>query len=99
MTAYTLLISDDAEDDINDAIEWYRLANSGLETKFIKTVEACLESVSRNPDQYPIVYKDVRRALLRKFPYGVFYFVFDDTVVIQACFHTSRNPNDWQNRV
>jgi hypothetical protein len=41
----------------------------------------------------------VRRALLRKFPYGVFYFVFDDTVVVLACFHTRRDPKDWQKRV
>lgn len=99
MTPYTLLISDDAEEDLKDAVEWYRLANSGLEGKFTKAVESCLESIRRNPNQYPLVYKDVRRALLHKFPYGIFYFVFDETIVVQACFHTSRNPSDWQNRV
>lgn len=97
--AYTLLVTDEAEEDIQDAADWYNLADSGLEAEFIRAVEACLESIKRNPNQYPIVYKDVHRALLRKFPYGVFYFVINDTVIVQACFHTSRNPNDWQNRV
>lgn len=99
MTSYTLLISDDAEEDLKDAVEWYRLANSNLEGKFIKAVESSLQSIRQNPNQYPLVYRDVRRALLHKFPYGIFYFVFDETIVVQACFHTSRNPGDWQNRV
>jgi plasmid stabilization system protein ParE len=99
MTAYTLLITDDAEEDIKDAVEWYRLVSSNLETQFAKAVTVCLESIRRNPNQYPSVYKDMRRALLRNFPYGIFYFVFDDSVIVQACFHTSRNPIDWQNRL
>jgi hypothetical protein len=37
----------------------------------------------------------VHRALLRKFPYSIFYFVFDDTVVVLACFHMKRDPQDW----
>jgi plasmid stabilization system protein ParE len=99
MTTYQLLISSDAEEDIKDAVEWYRLAGSGLEDEFIRSLEARLESIRRNPDLYPVVYKSVRRALLRKFPYGVFYFVFGDTVVVLACFHTRRDPKDWQKRV
>lgn len=99
MTTYQLLISSDAEDDIKDAVEWYRLVGSGLEDEFIRSLDARLESIRRNPDLYPTVYKNVRRALLPKFPYGLFYFVFDDTVVVLACFHTRRDPKDWQRRV
>jgi len=99
MADYALLVTDEAEEDINDAAEWYGLVDSGLESQFVRTVEACLESIKRNPQQYPLAHNDLRRALLRKFPYGVFYFIIDDTIIVQACFHTSRNPNDWQNRV
>jgi plasmid stabilization system protein ParE len=99
MTTHQLLISSDAEEDIEDAVEWYRLVGSGLEGEFIRSLEARLESIRRNPELYPIVYKNVRRALLRKFPYGLFYFAFDDTVVVLACFHTRRDPKDWQKRV
>ncbi len=68
MADYTLLVTDEAEEDINDAAEWYRLVDSGLESEFVRTVEACLESIKRNPEQYPLIHKDFRRALLRKFP-------------------------------
>jgi plasmid stabilization system protein ParE len=94
-----LLISSDAEEDINDAVEWYRFVGPGLQDEFVRSLEARLESIRRNPNLYPIVHKNVRRALLRKFPYGIFYFVFDITVVVLACFHTRRDPKDWQKRV
>jgi plasmid stabilization system protein ParE len=99
MNLYQLLISSDAEADIEDAVKWYRNIGSGLESEFIRALEACLSSIRRNPALYPVVYKNVRRALVRKFPYGVFYFVFEDTVVVLACFHTKRDPKDWQSRV
>jgi len=99
MTPYPILISSDAETDIEKAVEWYRDIGSGLDDEFVRAVETCLESIRRNPSIYPIVYKNVQRALLRKFPYGVFYFVFDDTVVVLACFHMRQDPQKWQSRV
>lgn len=99
MTAYTLLVTEEAEADMQEASDWYGLADPGLETESLRTIEACLESIRRNPKQYPQVYKDVHRALLRKFPYCIFYFINDVTIIVQACFHTRRNPSDWQDRV
>lgn len=99
MNPYPILFSSDAETDMQEAVDWYRTVDAGLEKEFLRTVDACLSSVSRNPEQYPLVYKNVHRALLRKFPYAIFYFVFDDTVVVIACFHTRRNPEGWKDRV
>lgn len=99
MPLHELLITDDAEAEIKEAVEWYRSVGLGLDDEFIRTVEAGLWSIRRNPFRYPEVYKNVRRSLLRKFPYGLFYFVFEETVVLLACFHSRRNPKDWQDRV
>jgi toxin ParE1/3/4 len=99
MTPYPLLITSDAEADIEDAVAWYQSLNPGLDTEFTRALEACFWSMRRNPDLYPVAQKNVRRALLRKFPYAVFYFVFDETIVILACFHMRRDPQDWQSRI
>jgi plasmid stabilization system protein ParE len=40
----------------------------------------------------------VRRGLVRRFPYGVFYVVTDDAIVILAVFHASRDPAGWRSR-
>lgn len=99
MNLYELLIIDDTETDIKDAVEWYRGVGTGLDDEFIRAVDASLHAICRNPSLYPEVYKNVRRGLLRKFPYGIYYFVFEETVVVLACFHSRRNPQDWQDRV
>jgi toxin ParE1/3/4 len=99
MTPYPLLITSDAEADIEDAVAWYQSISAGLDAEFTRVLEACFWAIRRNPDIYPVVHKNVHRALLRKFPYAIFYFVFDDTVVILACFHMKRDPQDWQSRV
>jgi len=44
------------------------------------------------------VHEQVRRALLRKFPYALFYLMSKDTIVVIACFHIGRIPADWQSR-
>lgn len=44
----------------------------------------------------PHVYKNIRRALLYRFPYSLFFVLDGETVLIIACFHASRNPDRWQ---
>ena len=97
--SYAILLTSDAEADLADAMDWYRVIDAGLEKEFLRAVNASLSSISRNPAQYPLVIQQVRRALLSKFPYGVFYFVYGDVVVVFACFHNRRKPEDWQARI
>jgi toxin ParE1/3/4 len=54
--------------------------------------------VQRNPSAFPIVHEQVHRALLRKFPYALFYVVEGDAIAVVACFHVKRSPVDWQRR-
>jgi hypothetical protein len=54
--------------------------------------------MSDNPRQFPIVFKNVHRALVRHFPHSLFFVVEDDTLIVIACFHASRNPSHWQSR-
>jgi hypothetical protein len=49
--------------------------------------------------QFDLVHKEARRAMLRRFPYGVFFRVLSDRVQVIACLHTSRDPHRWQGRV
>lgn len=44
------------------------------------------------------MYRQVRRALIRRFPYSVMYVVEEDVITIIACFHVKRDPKKWQNR-
>ena len=51
-----------------------------------------VERMSANPWQFPVVFKNVHRALLRRFPYSLFFILEDETLLVIACFHASRDP-------
>lgn len=97
--SYRLIIRPEAELDIQDAFEWYEAQTSGLGSEFVRAVDACLSSTGRNPLAYPIIYKQTRRALVRRFPYGILYVLDQDVITVIACFHGKRNPKPWQDRL
>jgi plasmid stabilization system protein ParE len=93
-----LTIRPEAETDLAEAFEWYEARVPGLGLEFIHTVERLFNSIIRNPQAYPVVYKTVRRALTRKFPYEVFFVLDAQSIAILAVFHAKRSPRRWQER-
>ncbi len=47
---------------------------------------------------YPLVHKELRRMLIRRFPYGLFYLMEEGMIVLLAVFHARRDPKQWQSR-
>ena len=67
--------------------------------RFRTSVDATIERITANPRQFPMIYKNGRRALLRRFPYALkFVIEADETLTVIACFHGSRDPTHWQKR-
>jgi len=57
------------------------------------------DRMSASPRQFPVIYKSVRRALLRRFPYALMFVIEpDDTLTVIACFHGRRDPARWRRR-
>ena len=96
---YRLLIRPEAELDLQDTYEWYEARNRGLGSEFIRAVDTCLSTIARNPEAYPVAHQQIRRALLRRFPYGIFYLIEPETIVVLACFHAKQDPKRWQRRL
>jgi hypothetical protein len=71
--AVEMVIAPEAQQDIAEAYIWYEGRRSGLGGDFLSSVDACLERVRRGPDLYPAVHEHYHRALIRRFPYAVFY--------------------------
>jgi plasmid stabilization system protein ParE len=94
----TLIFRPEAEVEIIDAITWYEERGKGLGAEFLRAFEATLAAIERNPHQYAIVEGEIRRAVLRRFPYSIMYVIVDHELLILACFHASRNPERWRER-
>lgn len=88
-----------ARAELIDAQDWYENEVPGLGRRFRAAVEAGIERMSANPQQFPVIYKSIRRALIRRFPYALMFVVdADETITVIACFHGSRDPKHWQER-
>ncbi len=95
-----VIIRPEAEAEVQAAFDWYEEQSDGLGFEFLRAIDACLAGVKRNPSAFTIVHDpNIRRALVRRFPYALFYFVEDDTLVIIAVFNVKRHPIDWLRRV
>lgn len=88
----------EAEAELAEAIDWYEARRGGLGGQFLLAVDAAVARIARDPEAYPIVHRDVRRVLLRRFPYALYYVVTPDRVTVLACFHGRRDPRRWQRR-
>lgn len=93
-----LSVSPDAEKDISEAAKWYEEQKSGLGQEFMLSLDAIMQSIIRNPLQFPVIYKEFRRALLYRFPFAVFYIIEGKTIIILAVLHQFRNPKVWKKR-
>ncbi len=88
------------EAEVEEAYRWYEERSAGLGTEFIRVVDAALESIRRQPDLYPVKYKNARQVVLRRFPYSLYHIIQPDaSIEVISCFHTSRNPRRWRSRV
>jgi len=97
--SYEFIVGPEAEIDITEAAVWYERQSPGLGWDFTRVVDACLADISRNPLRFPEVRKGARRALIRRFPFAVFFVVDDQTVRVIACLHARRDPGSWQRRL
>lgn len=87
-----------AQIEAGEAQDWYEAEASGLGAAFRAELDHAVQRLTANPLQFPVVFADIRRALLRRFPYALFFRTIDDAVFVMACFHSSRDPRIWQGR-
>lgn len=89
----------EAKAEFDAAADWYEQQRAGLGADFIARVREVLNRISSNPQLHSMVYGDVRKAVVRQFPYVVLYQEEAGEVVVIAVFHTARDPAAWQSRV
>ena len=87
-----------AEADVREAAFWYEHKREGLGAEFTLEVDALYERIAENPRQFPTIEEETHRALLRRFPYAVYFVIGDDVPVIVAVLHQHRRPDAWHER-
>ena len=85
--------------ELTGAWAWYEDQRPGLGDDFRACVDEAIASISLDPLVHSVVGANVRRGLVRRFPYGVFYLVEPDHIEVLAVFHAAREPRNWRERV
>lgn len=87
-----------AERDIQSAYEWYASQRAGLGEEFLVALRERLEAVRAHPESNPVLYRDIRRAVVPRFPYLIFYVARPERIGVLAVLHHARNPAVWPRR-
>ena len=95
---YRIVLSPGANADYSSVVRWYLNINPNLASRFTEEVDAILQRLSRMPYAFPVLSGAFRQALLKRFPYLIYYFVDMNLVVISAIFHQRRSDPPWITR-
>lgn len=87
-----LQLRKEAEEDIRSTYEWYENQRNNLGRIFLVEVDQMFAAVEEQPDAYPVCFKDVRRALCKRFPYAIYYLHKSSDIVVLAVLHQRRHP-------
>ena len=94
-----LLFRPEARLDIEDAAGWYEDQRSDLGRRLAGEITSLLDRIRKTPLQFPVVGEGVRRGLLHRFPYAVYFLLEDDAVTVLAVLHQRRDPELWKRRL
>lgn len=96
---FRIVVQPEAVDDLSDARAWYEEQQAGLGAEFLECAGEVLERLREHPRMYAVIAHGVRRALIRKFPYIVYYHFDGDVVDVIGVFHALRDPSTWHSRL
>ncbi len=96
---YELIIRPEAKSDLLDAFRWYQQQRPGLGLDFKLCVDEVISKIQRNPHIHKKIFQGIRRSVTRRFPFGVFYTVENERIIILAVLHARRDPTKWKSRI
>ena len=82
--------------EIGGAARFYEQRVTGLGAQFL---DEAVKTIRAMPECWPVISRNVRRILLRRFPFGLYYRIGADCIQILACKHHSRHPDYWKKRL
>jgi plasmid stabilization system protein ParE len=95
---FAVVFRPQAEDEVISARQWYERQRPGLGARFAAAFDDTIARVGSRPSEFPVVHGQIRRAVMRQFPYGVYFREHGQTVVVLAVMHGRRHPSLWQSR-
>lgn len=93
-----IVLREEAQAEFDEAFDFYEGKRSGLGVDFLNRVQHVFDRISINPLMHGVVLGDVRKAVVKRFPYCIYYLAQATRVEVIAIFHAKRDPSIWQSR-
>lgn len=96
-----LVITRAAESDLIEAVRWYEHERSALGLHFLQEATSALQRALAQPEAYRLLRRrpHVRRVLITRFPYRIFYILRPDALIVFAVLHAKRQDRGWTGRI
>jgi len=95
---YTVVFRPQAEEEARAAQRWYEEQQPGLGARFAGAIGEAIQRIVSNPSAFPVVHDEIRRAVVRRFPFGIYFRIHAEDLVVLAVMHGRRDPRRWQSR-
>lgn len=99
---FMLIFTNESQKDLQEGFLWYEEKRAGLGTDFMLAIKATVRSIERNPFAYakaPTNIPDIRRAVVFKFSYLIFYTVVQQSVIILSIVSSKQDTAIWKTRI
>lgn len=93
-----VILSPEARAEALEVFRWYEQEREGLGKEFRAELKQAIERIRALPLAYRVAYKDLRVALVDRFPYAMFYRALPDGSIVVAVVHQKRHPRTWKRR-
>jgi len=88
----------EAFEELRRALDWYEGRESRLRQDFFQEVQRALNAIKASPRTWPKLHDNIRRFLLRRFPFGILYFQHGSKIIILCIMHLKKKPGYWRVR-
>lgn len=88
-------LTEEADRHLTEAASWYERQRAGLGREFLEEALSAFPLLAEHPSKYPVVHSDIRRAPMRRFPYGLYFRAEESQLVVVAVIHARRRPGRW----
>ena len=96
---FSIELSDEAEVDFDKSYKFYSEDSPKVADTFFKQINLGFDIIKQNPKSFLLAHKDIRKYVVKKFPFVIYYRIVHTVIQVIAIFHTSRNPEIWNERI
>lgn len=92
--ARQVVVADQALHEIDEAVKWYDRQDPGLGDELFRAIQDAVGSIRTNPEIHPLRFDEVRRVMLKRFPYSIYFEHDQRELRILSVFHHARDPSN-----